>query len=43
MKVKLMDSHNWIDTKKIIAFIIEENVELNLKTKKMNTAKNIKF
>ena len=35
MKVKLMDSDNWIDTKKIIAFIIKDNEELNLKTKKI--------
>lgn len=35
MKLKLMDSKSWIDTKKIIAFFEEEKKELNLDTKKI--------
>lgn len=35
MKLKLMDSKLWIDTKKIIAFFEEEQKELNLDTKKI--------
>lgn len=35
MKIKLMDSKAWIDTKKIIAFIEEEEEKPNFKTKEI--------
>lgn len=41
MKVKLMDSKAWIDTKKIIAFDEEEKEEINFKTNKID--KNIEY
>lgn len=41
MKVKLMDSKAWIDTKKIIAFDEDETVEPDFKTKKLK--KNIEY
>lgn len=41
MKIKLMDSKLWIDTKKIIAFDEDEEEEINLKTKEIK--KNTKY
>lgn len=35
MKIKLMNSSAWIDTKKIIGFDEDEKEELNLKTKRI--------
>lgn len=35
MKIKLINSKAWIDTKKIIAFIEKEEEKLNFKTKEI--------
>lgn len=35
MKIKLMDSKSWIDTKKIIAFCENETEDINWKTKEI--------
>lgn len=35
MKIKLMDSNTWIDTKQIIAFDEEKTENLNWETKKI--------
>lgn len=41
MKIKLMHSKAWIDTKKIIAFDEDEKEEINFKTNKI--FKNIEY